>query len=70
VAGPDGKPQFGVERRFVRVAERRNGQVGISEGVKEGERVVTSGQLRLQPNSTVTIDERKSLEPPKDRPKP
>jgi membrane fusion protein (multidrug efflux system) len=70
VAGADGKPQLGVERRFVRVAERRGGQAGIAEGVKEGERVVTSGQLRLQPNSTVVVDERKALEPPKERPKP
>ncbi|HEY7608178.1 MAG TPA: efflux RND transporter periplasmic adaptor subunit [Alphaproteobacteria bacterium] len=70
VAGADGKPQLVVERRFVRVAERRSGQAGLIEGVKEGERVVTSGQLRLQPNSAVVVDERKALEPPKERPKP
>jgi membrane fusion protein (multidrug efflux system) len=68
--GQDGKPQLVVERRFVRVGDRRNGQVGLTEGVKVGERVVTSGQLRLQPNSAVTIDPRESLVPPKERPKP
>jgi membrane fusion protein (multidrug efflux system) len=66
----EGKPQLVVERRFVRVAERRNGQAGIIEGIKEGERVVTSGQLRLQPNAPVAIDDRNSLQPPKERPKP
>src|SRR5262249_58105313 len=66
----DGRPTLMVERRFVRVAERRGGTAGLSEGVKEGERIVTSGQLRLQPNSPVVIDERTSLQPPKVRPKP
>ena len=58
VMGPDGKPELAVERRFVRVGDRRGGQVGLTEGVKAGERIVTSGQLRLQPNSAVVIDPR------------
>jgi membrane fusion protein (multidrug efflux system) len=70
VTGPDGKPQLTHERRFVRVAERRNGQAGLSEGVKAGERIVTSGQTRLFPGSAVVIDERPALVPPKERPKP
>ncbi len=69
-AAPDGKPQLNVERRFVRVGERRVGQAGLTEGVTPGERVVTSGQLRLQPNSSVTIDTRPALEPPAERAKP
>ena len=68
--GSADKPELMVERRFVRVAERRDGKAGLSEGVKEGESVVTSGQLRLQPNSGVVIDDRKVLEPPKERPRP
>jgi membrane fusion protein, multidrug efflux system len=70
VADKDSKPQLIVERRFVRVAERRAGNVGITEGIKEGERVVTSGQIRLQPNSAVVINDEPSLVPPKERPKP
>lgn len=70
VAGADGKPQLTHDRRFVRVAERRNGQAGIIEGIKEGDRVVTSGQTRLFPGSGVVIDERPILTPPKERPKP
>ena len=66
----EGKPQLVVERRFVRVADRRSGRAGLSQGVKEGERVVTSGQLRLQPGAAVVIDGRSSLQAPKERPKP
>lgn len=70
LTGADGKPQLAVERRFIRVAERRDGKAGLSEGVKPGERVVISGQTRLQPNAAVTIDERPTLVPPKERQKP
>ncbi|MCW5771275.1 MAG: efflux RND transporter periplasmic adaptor subunit [Rhodospirillaceae bacterium] len=70
VNGTDGKPLLAAERRFVRVAERRDGKAGIYEGVKPGERVVTSGQTKLQPNATVVIDSRPTLVPPKERPKP
>ena len=70
VLGQDGQPQLIAERRFVRVADRRDGNVGITEGIKEGDRVITSGQIRLQPNAAVTIDDRPSLVPPKERPKP
>ena len=69
-SGADGRPQLVVERRFVRVADRRDGKVGIADGIKEGELVVTSGQIRLQPNAAVAVDERRALEPPKERPKP
>jgi RND family efflux transporter MFP subunit len=70
VNGPDGKPLLTHERRFVRVADRRNGQAGLSEGIKAGERIVTSGQTRLFPGSGVSVDERPALVPPKERPKP
>jgi RND family efflux transporter MFP subunit len=69
-AAKDGKPQLTVERRFVRVDERRAGATGLREGVKAGERVVTSGQLRLQPDTPVVIDTRPALTPPADRPRP
>ena len=70
VTAADGKPLLTTDRRFVRVAERRAGKVGLSEGVKEGERVVTSGQTRLLPGGGVRIDDRPALVPPQQRPKP
>jgi membrane fusion protein (multidrug efflux system) len=58
------------ERRFVHIADRRDGAVGLAEGVADGEPVITSGQIRLVPGSKVTIDNRIKLTPPAVRPKP
>lgn len=61
--GDDGKPQLDdkglpylvVERRFVKTGERRAGRVVIESGLKAGEQVVTSGQLKLDNGAHVTI---------------
>lgn len=66
----DGKPAQGFERRFVRVGERRSGQVGLTEGVAAGETVITSGQIRLVPGVLVTVDNRLGLKPPAERSRP
>jgi membrane fusion protein (multidrug efflux system) len=58
-----------VERRFVRVGPTQEGRVGILEGVKAGEQVVTSGQLKLQPGATIKIDNADALKPPAVMPK-
>lgn len=44
-----------VERRIIKTGERRNGVVIIESGVKEGETVVTSGQLKLDNGTRVAI---------------
>ena len=44
-----------AERRFVRTGDTRGESVAISEGLKVGERVVTEGQIRLQPGARVKI---------------
>ena len=59
-----------VERRFVRVGAARGERVSIDEGVTPGEQVVTSGQIKLQPNSPVAIDAGGGLTPPTQTPKP
>lgn len=43
-------------RQYVKVGERRNDEVTITEGVKPGDSVVTSGQLKLQNGTHVVID--------------
>jgi membrane fusion protein, multidrug efflux system len=63
------QPQLTVERRFVRVGQSRGDDVAILEGVKEGEQVVTSGQLKLHPDASVRIDNSQPLTPPTVRPK-
>ncbi|MGD1038311.1 MAG: efflux RND transporter periplasmic adaptor subunit [Roseiarcus sp.] len=59
-----------VERRFVRVGATRGERVAIEEGIKAGERAVTAGQIKLQANSPVAIDESGALPPPAQTPKP
>ncbi|HKB00305.1 MAG TPA: efflux RND transporter periplasmic adaptor subunit [Methyloceanibacter sp.] len=62
-------PKLTVERRFVRVGSTQSDRAAILEGVKEGEEVVTSGQLKLQPGATVKVDNSGALKPPAELPK-
>ncbi len=59
-----------VERRFVRVGAVRGERVAIVDGVRPGERVVTAGQIKLQANMPVTIDEGPALPAPAETPRP
>ena len=54
----DGKqqPQYYVEQRLVTVGPRRGDQVAILNGLKQGEVVVTSGQLKLKNDTPVNIN--------------
>lgn len=63
------EPAFTVERRFVRVGATQQNRVAIVEGVKAGEIVVTSGQLKLQPGAAIKIDNADALKPPAELPK-
>ena len=63
------EPKLAAERRFVRLGPSREGEVAILEGVAAGEQVVTSGQLKLQPDTTIKIDNSKPLTPQATRPK-
>jgi membrane fusion protein, multidrug efflux system len=69
-ATKDGKPDLIAERRFVRVGDARGERVSILEGVNAGELVVTSGQIKLQPDGPVTIDSAGGLPLPAETPKP
>jgi len=42
--------------RQVKVAHQNTNTAVVSDGLKEGDRVVTSGQFLLQPGSIVSID--------------
>jgi membrane fusion protein (multidrug efflux system) len=50
-----GATQLEVERRFVETGERRDGQAVVLTGLKAGEQVVTSGQLKLDNGAHVRI---------------
>lgn len=51
----DGKTSLTVTRTFVQAGNRVSGRAEILKGLKEGDRVVALGQLKLQPGATVTI---------------
>ncbi len=51
-----GKPSLALRQQFVRLGERRGDFVAINEGVKEGERVVTTGVFKLRNGQAVVIN--------------
>jgi membrane fusion protein (multidrug efflux system) len=58
-----------VERRVVKTGDTRGDRVAIVEGLKAGERIVTEGQLKLQPNARVRIDDNAGLKSPQELPR-
>jgi multidrug efflux system membrane fusion protein len=62
--GADGKPAFKVARTFVKVGERFANKVAIMSGLKAGDRVATSGQLKLQDGAAVAPEEGGTLATP------
>ncbi len=62
-AKTDGKPagpQLTVKQRFVKTGATRGDLVAITEGLEPGERVVTSGLLKLRNDAAVTINNKVS----------
>ena len=56
--GPDGKARLTAKQKFVTTGARRGDQIAVLEGIKEGDLVVTTGQLKLRSGSVVIIDNR------------
>ena len=56
----DGKPLKGmkqvVQQRFIKTGSTRGDLVAVTDGLKPGERVVTSGLLKLRNDAVVTIN--------------
>ena len=51
-----GETELTVERKFIRTGQARGDQVAILRGIEVGDRVVTSGQIKLRNGSKVRID--------------
>ncbi|HZF96708.1 MAG TPA: efflux RND transporter periplasmic adaptor subunit [Pseudoxanthomonas sp.] len=51
-------PRLLVKQRFVKTGATRGDLIEVTEGLKPGERVVTSGLLRLRNDAAVTIDDK------------
>ncbi|MBW3697708.1 efflux RND transporter periplasmic adaptor subunit [Vibrio sp. T187] len=58
-----------VKQHVVKVGERAKDQAHILEGVKAGDIVVTSGQVRLSNDAKVKIVESDAINPPSETPK-
>jgi membrane fusion protein (multidrug efflux system) len=52
----DGKDVLTVKQRFVTTGKERGEQITVLTGLKAGEEIVTSGQLKLKNNDSVKID--------------
>ncbi len=64
-----GERKLVADRRFVKTGQARDDRVAILEGLKAGEEVVTTGQLKLNPGATIRIDNDQLLVRPDARPK-
>jgi len=61
IVQPDGtdknnQPKLKVTRRFIKIGERRGDVVSILDGIKPGEQIVATGQLKLQDGAEVIVN--------------
>ncbi|MFH0132501.1 efflux RND transporter periplasmic adaptor subunit [Variovorax sp. VaC1] len=61
VVRPGDKGGFTAQQVFVKAGDRQDGLVVIEQGLKAGEKVVTSGQLRLYSGAAVAPGEKDTL---------
>jgi membrane fusion protein, multidrug efflux system len=59
-----------VERRAVKVGDAQGDRVVMLSGVAAGEKIVTEGQIKLQPGAAVRIEANAAMTPPAVRPLP
>ncbi len=62
-------PRLIAERRFVKTGQVRDERVAVLEGVKEGEQIVTTGQLKLSPGAAIRVDNSQAILPYDQRPR-
>ena len=54
--GDNGKPKFIARQVFVTTGDTRGDQVSVLKGLKEGDIVVTTGQVKLHNGSLITVN--------------
>ncbi len=52
----DGKKHLALRQQFIRLGEKRGDFVSVLSGLKEGERVVSTGVFKLRNGQTVVVD--------------
>jgi membrane fusion protein, multidrug efflux system len=65
--GPDGKPMLVARQTFVTTGATRGDQVSVLKGIKEGDTIVTGGQMKLRNGVPLAIN---NTVLPKDDPNP
>lgn len=65
---PDGKEQLVVQRHPVKVGDRTQNRVEIRDGLKPGDRVIVSGQLKLSNGAAITVSDSQALTAPSSLP--
>jgi multidrug efflux system membrane fusion protein len=63
-AGADGKSHLQVTQTFVKTGERHDGTVAILSGLKPGDKVASSGQVKLHTGSEVILSDSNALVKP------
>ena len=63
--GQDGKASLLAQQKFVTVGGTRGDQVAILSGIKEGDTVVTAGQIKLRTGVPVIVNN--SIQPANER---
>jgi multidrug efflux system membrane fusion protein len=63
-AGGDGQPTHTVKRTFVKTGDRFDNKVAILSGLQAGDRVATSGQLKLLDGAVVMLGDNAALATP------
>jgi len=68
-AGTDGKMQLMAKQKFVTTGDTRGDQIAVLDGLKPGDTVVTSGQLKLRNGTPIIVNN--TIQPSNDpAPKP
>jgi len=60
----DGKTELQAQQKFVTTGPTRGDQIAVLSGLKEGDTVVTAGQIKLRSGTVVTVDN--SIKPSND----
>ncbi|MDX2222389.1 MAG: efflux RND transporter periplasmic adaptor subunit, partial [Rhodospirillaceae bacterium] len=69
-AGADGKPTLTAKRVAVTLGDRHDGRVAVLTGLKAGDRVVTTGLIKLFDGSQILLNETPTLVKPAEIPIP
>ena len=64
-----GEPKYIASQSFVKLGERRNGDVAVLSGLKAGELVASSGQLKIINNAPVRLSREGLLKQPASPPR-